>query len=93
MKRILSIATAATLLLSSAPLWADGYHEHAHGHWHGTEGHLHQNIQVEYITVTISCFRGPWREVIWDRPEPVFVDSLVAAGYEFPEAHAISERV
>ena len=43
--------------------------------------------------ITISCFRGPWQDVIWDRPEPVFVDSLVAAGYTFPEAHAISERV
>ena len=30
--------------------------------------------------VTVSCFRGPWTEVIWDRPNPVFVDSLV---YDF----------
>lgn len=43
--------------------------------------------------VIVSCFRGPWQEVIWDRPNPVFVDSLVAAGYSFPEAHAIAERV
>ncbi|MDG4649536.1 hypothetical protein P6F26_13920 [Roseibacterium sp. SDUM158017] len=43
--------------------------------------------------VTVSCFRGPWEEVIWDRPNAVFVDSLVAIGYNFPEAHAIAERV
>ena len=27
--------------------------------------------------IVVSCFRGPWEEVIWDRPEPVFIDSLV----------------
>ena len=88
-----SLAAVAALLLSSAPVSADGYHEHGHGHWHGTDGHAHSNLQVQRVTVTISCFRGPWQDVIWDRPEPVFVDSLVAAGYTFPEAHAISERV
>ncbi len=45
------------------------------------------------VLITISCFRGPWTEVIWDRPNPVFIDSLVALGYSFPEAHAIGERV
>lgn len=88
-----SLVVAAALLLSPGLLMADGYHEHGHGHWHGNDGHMHENVQVQRVTVTISCFRGPWQEVIWDRPEPVFVDSLVAAGYTFPEAHAISERV
>ncbi|WP_224813587.1 helix-turn-helix domain-containing protein [Hasllibacter sp. MH4015] len=48
---------------------------------------------VNTITVTVSCFRGPFTEVIWDRPNPVFIDSLVNAGYSYPEAHAIGERV
>lgn len=48
---------------------------------------------VATIVVTVSCFRGPFSEVIWDRPNPVFIDSLVEAGYSFPEAHAIGERV
>lgn len=48
---------------------------------------------VQRVVVTVSCFRGPWEEVIWDRPEPAFIDSLVAVGYSFPEAHAIAERV
>lgn len=45
------------------------------------------------VYVTVSCFRGPLSEIIWDRPNPVFIDSLVNAGYSFPEAHAIGERV
>lgn len=44
-------------------------------------------------TVVVSCYRGPWREVIWDRPEPLFIDSLVAAGYDYPTAHAMAERI
>lgn len=53
----------------------------------------HYNTVVNAVYVTVSCFRGPWQEVIWDRPNPVFIDSLVNAGYTFPEAHAIGERV
>lgn len=51
------------------------------------------NTVVNTIQVTVSCFRGPWQEVIWDRPNPVFIDSLVNVGYTYPEAHAIGERV
>ena len=43
--------------------------------------------------VTVSCFRGPWSEVIWDRPNPVFIDSLVHAGYDLVTAMNIAERV
>ena len=50
-------------------------------------------MAVNAVYVTVSCFRGPFSEVIWDRPNPVFIDSLVNAGYTFPEAHAIGERV
>lgn len=48
---------------------------------------------INTIQVTISCFRGPWQEVIWDRPNPVFIDSLVNVGYSFFEAQAIGERL
>ncbi len=44
-------------------------------------------------TIYVSCFRGPWREVIWDRPNAKFIDSLVDVGYDYPTAHAIAERV
>lgn len=43
--------------------------------------------------IVVSCFRGPWKEVIWDRPNAKFVDSLVDVGYDYPSAHAISERI
>lgn len=43
--------------------------------------------------ITISCFRGPTSDVIWDRPNAVFVEDLVKVGYTYPEAHAIGERV
>lgn len=43
--------------------------------------------------ITVSCYRGPWKDVIWDRPNAVFIDSLVAVGYKFSTAHAIGERV
>jgi len=44
-------------------------------------------------TIYVSCFRGPWKEVIWDRPNAKFVDSLVTLGYDYPTSHAIAERV
>ncbi|OWU85768.1 hypothetical protein ATO6_02315 [Oceanicola sp. 22II-s10i] len=44
-------------------------------------------------TIVVSCFRGPWKEVIWDRPNSVFVESLVEVGYDYPSAHAIAERI
>lgn len=43
--------------------------------------------------ITISCFRGPTSNVIWDRPNAVFVEDLVRVGYTYPQAHAIGERV
>lgn len=52
-----------------------------------------QADSVRKVTITISCFRGPWEEVIWDRPNARFIESLVAAGYDFPTAHAIGERI
>jgi hypothetical protein len=48
---------------------------------------------VKKVVITVSCFRGPWEEVIWDRPNAKFVDSLVHAGYDFPTAHAMAERI
>ncbi|AHM04010.1 hypothetical protein roselon_01631 [Roseibacterium elongatum DSM 19469] len=56
------------------------------------QDHAYQ-LSTQRHVITISCYRGPWEDVIWDRPNPVFTDSLVSAGYTFPEAHAIAERV
>jgi hypothetical protein len=43
--------------------------------------------------ITISCFRGPSSNVIWDRPNAVFIEDLVKIGYSYQKAHAIGERV
>lgn len=55
--------------------------------------YVYRHHAVGTHVITVSCYRGPWEDVIWDRPNPVFTDSLVSAGYTFPEAHAIAERV
>ena len=45
------------------------------------------------VTIQILCFRGPWREIIWDRAEVAFIDDLTAYGYSQAEAQAIGTRV
>ncbi len=40
-----------------------------------------------------ACYRGPWAEVIWDRPETRFMESLVRHGYSGAQAREIAERV
>jgi hypothetical protein len=77
-KASLAMAAFGGLFLTSLP--------------HVAQAHHHTRV-VEQVTIVVSCYRGPWEDVIWDRPNPVFTDSLVAAGYTFPEAHAIAERV
>lgn len=76
---------ALTLGLAS-PAFAGGYEG-----THGTEGVVEYHFNTNVITV--SCFRGPWEQVIWDRANPVFIDSLIEVGYDYPTAQAIGERV
>ncbi|MBS0124592.1 hypothetical protein [Thetidibacter halocola] len=80
-------ALAALTLGLAAPAFADGANN-KHHHDPLTKAHVH-----EQTVITVSCFRGPWNDVIWDRPNSNFVDSLVNAGYTFETAHAIAERV
>lgn len=44
-------------------------------------------------TIVVSCFRGPMKVVVWDRPTTRFVDSLVDVGYSYGDALAIGERI
>lgn len=50
-------------------------------------------VRVQPHTITVSCYRGPWRDTIWDHPQAVFIESLVAYGYSYPEAQALSMRI
>jgi hypothetical protein len=43
--------------------------------------------------VTVSCFRGPIRETVWDHPRAIFTESLVAVGYDYPRALSIATRI
>lgn len=79
--KAIAAATVAVFTLSGAALAHDGKSTH-----HGAHGKGKQKIIV-------SCYRGPWKDVIWDRPNAVFIDSLVAIGYDFPTAQAIGTRV
>jgi len=71
-------------LVPAGPASADTYGHYTYGH--------NRHTAASHV-ITVSCYRGPWEDVIWDRPNPEFTDSLVSAGYTFPEAHAIAERV
>ena len=81
---IKKLVLAATLTALGLPALAGG--SHYEQHHYGSYGHS-GNV------IVVSCFRGPWNEVIWDRPNAIFVDSLVNVGYDFPTASAIAERV
>jgi len=48
---------------------------------------------AEPVSIRIACFRGPWQEIIWDRPDVSFTDGLVAAGYSQSDALAIGTRI
>ena len=82
--RHVTIAAAIAAACLGTPAAAHGQ-AHTHKHHHGAT--------AAGARIVVSCFRGPWREVIWDRPNAVFVDSLVSAGYDYPAAHAIGERI
>lgn len=55
--------------------------------------HDHRHVARAPIQITVSCARYVSRQVIWDRPMPVFLDGLRAAGYSPERAQAIGERV
>jgi len=85
MRQVLKLSAA--LMLTAGTAFAAGKNN-THDHNVPFKPHVH-----EKTVITVSCFRGPTTDVIWDRPNSVFIDSLVNAGYDFSTAHAIGERV
>ena len=89
---LLSLAIAMPTIASAH----DSSH-YAHGHHH----HHHDNDgkvvvsapATKQVVIRVSCFRGPTDDIIWDKPNAVFIDSLVEAGYTFDRAHSIAYRV
>ncbi|WP_234172713.1 hypothetical protein [Ruegeria pomeroyi] len=51
------------------------------------------DVAIAQEPIVISCFRGPWKEVIWDRANVNFVDSLVSVGFSLGNAQGIAERI
>lgn len=43
--------------------------------------------------ILVSCYRGPWHQVIWDRANPEFIASLEAIGIEAVEARVIADSI
>lgn len=81
-----TVILAAALAATAFPALAT-HKTHHHHH-----KHTHQAVAEERVIV-VSCFRGPWEDVIWDRPKPVFVDSLVEYGYDINTATSIAEKI
>ncbi|MGB3408650.1 MAG: hypothetical protein WBA67_14285 [Jannaschia sp.] len=85
MIRLLSGALGAAMLTGTAGVvLADGqYHSHGHVHAH----------TAAPLQITVSCARFSLDAVIWDKPQAVFIDDLVRAGYEYERAYAIGNRI
>lgn len=81
-KTLFAAAVVATL--------GTGALAHSKSHHHH---HHHTATTASGKQITVSCFRGPWNEVIIDRPNAIFIDSLVDVGYEYSTAHAIAYRI
>ena len=88
MKTVLAAAFGAALLPFGGAAFAD-HQTHTHSHSHDT----HAQMRVQEYVITVSCFRGPIREVIWDHPRAVFLESLVNYGYSYSEAESIANRI
>jgi hypothetical protein len=51
------------------------------------------NATSDLRPIHISCFRGPWHGVIWDRPQGTFVEDLVTYGYDHANADALATMI
>lgn len=43
--------------------------------------------------INVSCYRGPWEAVIWDRANPKFVESLETYGYSNATAGLLADSI
>ncbi|TFL17316.1 hypothetical protein [Jannaschia formosa] len=77
MKKLLSVIAVAGLTAAAMPAIADG----------------NRHVRMTDTRITVSCARFALPGVIWDKPQAVFIDDLVAAGYTQERAYAIGMRV
>ncbi|KEO52906.1 hypothetical protein [Thioclava pacifica] len=90
------IAITASVLLSGMVL-ADSA-QAGSSCYTGPVGREHANNvtacgPVRKQPIHIDCFRGPWRETIWDHPQGSFVNDLVKFGYDYGDAMGIATDI
>ncbi|GIT89947.1 hypothetical protein JANAI62_05690 [Jannaschia pagri] len=56
-------------------------------------GHHSAQVRTQDVRITVSCARFSLKGVIWDKPQAVFLDDLVRAGYSPERAYAIGNRI
>lgn len=91
-----TIAITAAVLLSGLSLASTA--QAGSSCYTGPVGREHANNvthcgPVRKQTIHIDCFRGPWRETIWDHPQGSFVDDLVKFGYDYGDANGIANEI
>ena len=77
MNKFLTALAAIAITASAMPSFAAG----------------HRHVRMQDTRITVSCARFALKGVIWDKPQAVFLDDLVAAGYTQERAYAIGMRV
>lgn len=82
----------ATVAIAGLVGGASAHDRHSHSHSHGHD-HSHRLQASAGTSIIVSCYRGPKKLVYWDRANPEFYDSLRAAGFSAPTAHAIGNRI
>lgn len=88
-----TIATAMTLSFAAVAPAAAHEYGHTHYHTHAAPAAAPVIVQGAARTIRVSCARYISSQVIWDRPNGVFVEDLRAAGYGTAEAQNIATSV
>lgn len=51
------------------------------------------DVAIAKDVIHVSCYRGPWDDVIWDRANPEFVESLQSFGYNQVDAENLANSI
>ncbi len=92
MKYVSLVAAALTMALTGG-VAAHDINGSAQAHAHPqNRAHAHSGPTTT-AQIRIDCYRGPWKETIWDHPRGAFIDDLMLIGYDYANASAIAYRI
>ena len=91
MNKLMSLAGGFALLATGALAHETGVMGHT-GHA-GQNAHYAELPPIKFVTVTISCYRGPIKEIIRDRANGEFITSLMQVGYDRVEATQFADSI